>query len=63
MKFRGRASALPFYFRENYTPLYENIHIFERGFIMNITVAIVIMVYVGLTIDKIMHKNDGKSEL
>lgn len=30
---------------------------------MNITVAIIIMVYVGLTVDKIMHKNDGKSEL
>lgn len=30
---------------------------------MNITVAIIVMVYVGLTVDKIMHKNDGKSEL
>lgn len=30
---------------------------------MNITVAIIVMVYVGLTVDKIMHKNDGKSDL
>lgn len=30
---------------------------------MNVTVAIIVMVYVGLTVDKIMHKNDGKSGL
>lgn len=31
---------------------------------MNITVIMVVVaMYVGLTVDKIMHKNDGKSEL